>query len=63
MAAIHVPTLVIGGGARSFLPQEHVEELARTVVRGVRVTIDAGHLIYATKPGAFRAELTTFLNS
>jgi pimeloyl-ACP methyl ester carboxylesterase len=63
MAAIHVPTLVIGGGPSSFLPQEHVEELAQTVAHGTRVTIDAGHLVHATKPGAFLAELTTFLNS
>lgn len=63
MAAIHVPTLVIGGGTSSFLPQQHVEELAKTVAHGTRVTIDAGHLVHATKPDAFLAELTTFLNS
>jgi pimeloyl-ACP methyl ester carboxylesterase len=63
MAAIQVPTLVIGGGPASFVPQEHVEELAQTVAHGTRVTIDAGHLVHATKPGAFLAELTTFLNS
>jgi pimeloyl-ACP methyl ester carboxylesterase len=63
MAAIHVPTLVIGGGPGSFVPQQQVEELARTVAHGTRVTIDAGHLVHATKPGAFLAELTAFLNS
>jgi pimeloyl-ACP methyl ester carboxylesterase len=63
MAAVHVPTLVVGGGTNSFLPQEHVEELAKTVAHGTRVIIDAGHLVHATKPGAFMAELTTFLNS
>ena len=63
MAAIHVPALLIGGGPSSFLPQEHVEEIATTVARGTRVTIDAGHLVHATKPGAFLAELTGFLNS
>jgi len=61
MAAIEVPTLVIGGGASSFLPQEHVEELARTVAHGTRVTIDAGHLVHAAKPDAFLAALTAFL--
>jgi pimeloyl-ACP methyl ester carboxylesterase len=63
IAAIRVPTLAVGGGPGSFVPQEHVEELARTVAHGTRVTIDAGHLVHATKPGAFLAELTTFLNS
>ena len=62
MAAIDVPTLVIGGGTSSFLPQGQVEELAKTVAHGTRVTIDAGHLVHATKPGAFLVELTTFLN-
>lgn len=63
MAAIHVPTLVIGGGTSSFVPQEHIEELARAVAHGTHVTIDAGHLVHATKPRAFLAELTAFLNS
>ena len=63
MAAIGVPTLVIGGGPSSFLPQEHVAELARAVTHGTRVTIDAGHLVHATEPAAFLAELTAFLGS
>ncbi len=63
IAAIEVPTLVIGGGTSSFLPQEHVEELARTVAHGTRVTIDAGHLVHATRPDAFLATLTAFLNA
>jgi len=63
MAAIHVPTLLIGGGPGSFVPQEHVEELSRTVAHSTRVTIDAGHLVHATEPGAYLAELTAFLNS
>jgi pimeloyl-ACP methyl ester carboxylesterase len=63
MAAIEVPTLVIGGGASSFLPQEHVRELARTLTHGSCVTIDAGHLVHATRPDAFLATLTAFLNA
>lgn len=63
MAAIRVPTLVIGGGPSSFLPEEHVEELATTVAQGTRVTIDAGHLVHATKPDEFLAAVRTFLDS
>jgi pimeloyl-ACP methyl ester carboxylesterase len=63
LAAIHVPTLVIGGGTRSFLPQQHVAELATTVAQGSRVTVDAGHLVHASKPYEFLAELRTFLDS
>jgi 3-oxoadipate enol-lactonase len=53
----------MGGGASGCLPQDHVEELARTVAHGARVTIDAGHLIHATEPDAFLAALAAFLNS
>lgn len=63
IAAIQVPVLVIGGGTSSFLPQQHVEELARTVAHGTRVTIAAGHLVHATMPSEFLTELTTFLAS
>lgn len=63
MAAIHVPALVIGGGTSSFLSQEDVAELATTVADGTRVTIDAGHLVHATKPAEFLAELKAFLDS
>jgi pimeloyl-ACP methyl ester carboxylesterase len=63
MATIQVPTLVIGGGPTSFLPQENLEELATTVARGTRVTIDSGHLVHATKPAEFLAELRKFLDS
>jgi len=63
VATIQVPTLVIGGGPSSFLPQEYLDELATTVARGTRVTIDAGHLVHATKPAEFLAELRTFLDS
>lgn len=63
MAAIRVPILVIGGGPSSFVPQEHLDELATTVARSARVTIDAGHLVHATKPSEFLAELRAFLDS
>ena len=63
LAAIRVPTLVIGGGTGSFVPQQHVEELAMTVAQGSRATIKAGHSIHAAKPSEFLAELRNFLDS
>jgi pimeloyl-ACP methyl ester carboxylesterase len=63
LAAIDVPTLVIGGGPSSFVPQQHVEELASTVPWGAYVTIAAGHLIHATKLTEFLNEVRTFLDS
>ncbi len=63
IAAIRAPALVIGGGPSSFLPQLHVEELATTLADGSHVTIDAGHLVHATRPAEFLAELRSFLDA
>jgi pimeloyl-ACP methyl ester carboxylesterase len=63
VAQIRVPTLVIGGGSSSFLPQEHVRELAQLAGQATLVTIAAGHLIHAAKPREFLAELHAFLDS
>jgi pimeloyl-ACP methyl ester carboxylesterase len=63
MAAIEMPSLLIGGGPSSFLPQEHVAELARAVANGTCVTINAGHLVHAARPAEFLAELRNFLDA
>lgn len=63
MAAIDVPTLVIGGGAASFVPQEHIAELAATIPRAASVTVDAGHLIHTAQPAQFLAQVVAFLDS
>lgn len=62
LARIGVPTLAIGGGARSFLPQEHVAELVALVQRGSVMTIDAGHCIHASKPAEFIEAVRAFLD-
>lgn len=63
LAGIAVPVLAIGGGPQSFLPQEHVAELAALVQRGRHVTIDAGHNIHASKPGEFVDAVRAFLDT
>jgi pimeloyl-ACP methyl ester carboxylesterase len=62
IAAIRQPALVIGGGPSSFVPQQHVAELATTLADGERVTIDAGHRVHATRPAEFLAGLRSFLD-
>jgi pimeloyl-ACP methyl ester carboxylesterase len=57
---ICVPTLVIAGGSRSPIPQQHVAELA-ALARAQLTTVDAGHLVHATKPQEFLRHLTAFL--
>jgi pimeloyl-ACP methyl ester carboxylesterase len=60
---ISAPTLVIAGGRSSPVPQEHVAELARIVTDGRLVTVDAGHLVHATRPVDFTDHLLTFLDA
>ena len=62
VAVIPAPTLVIAGGPRSPVPQEHVADLARTLPDGRLVTLDTGHLVHATRPDEFLAALRSFLD-
>jgi pimeloyl-ACP methyl ester carboxylesterase len=63
LAHVEVPTLVLGGGPRSFLPQEQVAELASTVPHGRHLTIDAGHFIHQCKQEAFLTAVHDFLDT
>jgi pimeloyl-ACP methyl ester carboxylesterase len=61
IAGISAPTLVVAGGPSSFVPQDHIAKLVRTVPDGRLVTVDAGHLVHATKPVEFIHHVLTFL--
>jgi len=63
VARIVAPTLVIGGGSTSSIPQDQVADLARTVPDGRQVTVDAGHRVHATRPAEFTNCLLAFLDS
>jgi pimeloyl-ACP methyl ester carboxylesterase len=60
-SAIHVPTLVIGGGPSSHIPQKVLEELVDRMPDATMVTIAAGHNIHATKPDEFATAVRDFL--
>jgi pimeloyl-ACP methyl ester carboxylesterase len=60
---IRAPTLVVAGGPSSPVPQDHVAELVRTVPDGRLVTVDAGHLLHATRPDEFTQHLLRFLDA
>jgi len=45
------------------VPQDHITELVRTVPDGRLVTVDAGHLVHATKPEEFARHLLAFLDA
>ena len=61
-ATVTAPTLVIAGGPTSTVPQEHVADLARALPDAHLITIDAGHLVHATEPGAFTDAVRAFLD-
>ena len=58
---ITAPTLLIGGGAASPVPQQHVTELADRLADARLVTIDVGHLVHETAPDAYLDAVTAFL--
>ena len=63
LGRISAPTLVIGGGPRSPIPQDRVAELARRIPGARRETIPAGHLIHDAEPDAFTKMALMFLRA
>lgn len=61
VARIVAPTLVVGGGPRSSLPQDQVADLVSTVPDARLVTLDTGHLVHANAPADFVAAVLDFL--
>ena len=61
LGRITAPTLVIGGGAGSHVPQDWVADLARRIPGARLETIEAGHLIHDTEPDAFTRTALAFL--
>ncbi|MDT0542741.1 MULTISPECIES: alpha/beta hydrolase [Streptomyces] len=63
LSAITAPTLLIGGGPDSHIPQELLADMAERIPDCRLVTIDAGHLVHETRPGEFLAEVRPFLEA
>ncbi|MGW0468799.1 alpha/beta fold hydrolase [Streptomyces sp. NPDC003027] len=59
-AAVTAPTLVLGGGRESHLPQEQQAWTADRIPDARHVTIEAGHLIHASRPAEFLDVLREF---
>ncbi len=60
--AIIVPTLIIGGGDASPVPQHWLRALADLLPDGRVETIDVGHLVHTHEPVAFTERLLAFLD-
>ena len=62
LGQITAETLVIGGGAPSYIPQAWVVELARQINDVQLETIPVGHLIHNASPDAFARMALEFLS-
>ncbi|MEU6326536.1 alpha/beta hydrolase [Streptomyces sp. NPDC047049] len=61
-AKVTAPTLIIGGGESSHIPQDHLAALAERIPDARLVTVEgAGHLVHEERPGEFLAAVTSFL--
>jgi len=60
--AVTAPTLVIGGGPDSHLPQDAMARMAARLPDGRFVTLPGGHLVHATHPETFLREVEAFLD-
>jgi len=60
---VTAPTLVVGGGPSSTVPQEHVAELVAALPDGRLRTVPVGHLVHESDPDRFLALLTAFLDA
>jgi esterase len=63
LSRITVPTLVLGGGSTSHVPQDLLAEAVAAMPQARLVTLEgAGHSAHSTQPDRFVAELTGFLD-
>ncbi|PJJ53380.1 alpha/beta hydrolase family protein [Mumia flava] len=63
LGRITAPTLVIGGGQDSHVPQDWVRDLAERVPDATLRTLATGHLVHATDPDGFLALVRPFLGA
>lgn len=61
LSTITAPTLVISGGARSFLPPRHLESVAGALPDSDFISIDAGHSVHRDRPREFNTRVVDFL--
>jgi 3-oxoadipate enol-lactonase len=60
---ITAPTLIIGGGPDSHVPQDKLEEAAARLPNGTLQVIPAGHHVHAERPAEFTATVLGFLRT
>jgi pimeloyl-ACP methyl ester carboxylesterase len=63
MERITMPTLVIGGGPTSPIPQEQLALLVSVIPDARLVTVGGGHLVHEARPEEFLAAVLPFLEA
>ena len=63
LAAIIAPTLLIGGGPESHIPQDKLAAVAARIPRCDLVTIAAGHHVHETRPSDFAGAVLGWLRA
>jgi 3-oxoadipate enol-lactonase len=63
LSAITAPTLLIGGGPASHIPQDKLAEAAARIPHCDLVTIPAGHRVHAERPAEFASVVLDWLGS
>jgi 3-oxoadipate enol-lactonase len=61
ITAITAPTLVIGGGAESQIPQGRIAELARHIAHAQHMVINGGHEVHRNCPRQFTGAVRRFV--
>jgi len=63
LGAITAPTLLIGGGPESHIPQDKLAAVAARIPRCDLVTIPAGHHVHETHPAEFAEAVLSWLHA
>jgi 3-oxoadipate enol-lactonase len=63
LKTITAPTLLIGGGTDSSMPQDKIADAAARIPSGTLVTIQSGHHVHASQPEAFTSVVLGWLGS
>ena len=63
LSAITAPTLLIGGGPESHIPQDKLATAAARIPRCDLVTIPAGHLVHTERPAEFASAVLGWLGA
>lgn len=63
LTEITAPTLIIGGGPTSHIPQDKLVEVAAAIPDSTLITIPVGHEVHAADPQAFCDAVLNWLDA